>query len=285
MTLLSPELMTRLESLQLHSRHRLAGKFGGEHSSKRYGNTVDFADFREYHPGDDFRRIDYHVMARLDQVLIKLYEADDEITVRFLIDTSDSMASGDKLQHAKRIAAALGFIALASHDSVSVHTFPEHGAAPRFAGRSGIPALFAYLESLEAGGLTPFARAAGHLLSRSGPPGITIVISDLLTTEWASLIGLRSAGSDLTIMHLLSDEDSSPTLAGDLMLVDREDGERLTVSVTEDILATFSERVANWKEAIRSKTVGVGGAYIPLTPESDIEDLLLTSWRESGVLR
>jgi hypothetical protein len=133
--------------------------------------------------------------------------------------------------------------------------------------------------------MTPFAKAAGHLLSRAGPPGITIVISDLLTPEWPALIGLRSAGSDLTIMHLLAEEDVTPELAGDLMLVDREDGERLTVSVTEDILETFAKRVSDWKEQVRSRTLGVGGAYIPLTPASDIEDLLLTSWRESGVLR
>jgi hypothetical protein len=86
-------------------------------------------------------------------------------------------------------------------------------------------------------------------------------------------------------MHLLADEDVTPELAGDLMLVDREDGERLTVSVTEDILETFAKRVSDWKEQVRSRTLGVGGAYIPLTPASDIEDLLLTSWRESGVLR
>jgi uncharacterized protein (DUF58 family) len=284
-TLLSPDFMSRLESLQLHSRHRLVGKFGGEHTSKRYGNTVDFADFREYNPGDDFRRIDYHVLARLDQVLIKLYEADDEITVRFLLDTSDSMATGGKLEQAKRIAAALGFLALTSHDAVSVHTFPGQGMAPRFAGRAAVPGFFSYLESLEPGGVTPFAQAAGHLLSRAGPPGITIVISDLLTSEWDSLIGLRSSGSDLTVLHILAEQDRTPELAGDLMLVDREDGERLTVSVTEQILETYAERVTAWQELVRSRTVGIGGAYIPMSPETDIENLLLTSWRENGVLR
>ncbi|MCI0425631.1 MAG: DUF58 domain-containing protein, partial [Actinobacteria bacterium] len=141
MTLISPVLMARLESLQLASRHRLAGKFGGEHMSKRYGNTVDFADFREYHPGDDFRRIDYHVLARLDQVLIKLYEADDEVTLRILIDTSDSMTIGGKLDQAKRLAAALGFVALTAHDAVTVQTFPETGPPPRFAGRASVPAF------------------------------------------------------------------------------------------------------------------------------------------------
>ncbi len=76
--MLSPALMARLESLQVNSRRRLVGRFGGDHDSKRYGSTIDFADFREYHPGDDFRRIDYHVLARLDQILIKLFEADDD---------------------------------------------------------------------------------------------------------------------------------------------------------------------------------------------------------------
>src|ERR671918_1877811 len=158
--LLSPTLMARLESLQLASKHRLMGRFGGEHKSKRYGNTVDFADFREYHPGDDFRRIDYHVMARLDQVLIKLFEADDEITVRLLIDTSASIAVGGKLKQAKRLTAAIGFVALIAHDAVSVRTFPERARAPRFSGRAAAPALLGFLEALGPAGETPFALAA-----------------------------------------------------------------------------------------------------------------------------
>lgn len=285
MTLLSPDFMARLESLQLHSRHRLVGRFGGEHSSKRYGNTVDFADFREYHPGDDFRRIDYHVLARLDQVLIKLYEADDEVTVRILIDTSGSMAVEGKLEQAKRLAAALGFVALSAHDAVSVHTFPAAGTPPRFAGRAAVPAMFSYLESLHPQGPTAFAQAAGHLLSRAGPPGITIVISDLLTPEWRSLTRLRASGSDLTVLHVLAEEDISPEFAGDLMLVDREAGERLTVSVTEEIALAYRERVAEWQDAVRSASRGIGGIYVPIAAQGDIEKLLLTSWREAGVLR
>jgi uncharacterized protein (DUF58 family) len=277
--------MARLESLQLHSRHRLVGRFGGEHRSKRYGNTVDFVDFREYHPGDDFRRIDYHVLARLDQVLIKLFEADDEVTVRILIDTSASMAVEGKLDQAKRLAAALGFVALIAHDAVSIHTFPSAGAPPRFAGRASVPALFRFLESLEPGGETPFARAAGHLLSRAGPPGITVVISDLLTPEWSALTRLRAYGSDLTVLHILADEDLAPNFAGDLMLVDREGGDRLTVSVTDEVTQAYRDRVVAWQDQVRSASQGIGGVFIPMTPAQDIEELLLTSWRTAGVLR
>lgn len=261
------------------------GRFGGEHKSKRYGNTVDFADFRQYHPGDDYRRIDYHVMARLDQVLIKLFEADDEITVRMLIDTSASMSIGAKMLQAKRLAAAMGFVALTAHDSVSVHTFPARGPAPRFAGRAAVPAFFDYIQALDASGLTPFAEAAGHLLSQSGLPGLTVVLSDLLTTEWKSLIRLRASGSDVTILHILSDEDLDPGLSGDLELVDREDGERLTVSVTDDVANTYRARVREWRNEVAAAARGTGAAFQAVNANDDIEALLLQTWRSAGVLR
>lgn len=283
--MLSPALMARLESLQLQNRHRLVGRFGGDHASKRYGNTVDFADFREYHPGDDFRRIDYHVMARLDQVLIKLYEADDEITVRLLIDTSASMAVGEKLDQAKKLAAALGFVALSNHDSVHVHTFPSTGTAPRFAGRGSVPAFLSHMEQLTAAGPTPFARAAAHLLSQSSLPGMTIVLSDLLTPEWRSLMRLRASGSDISILHILCQEDLEPDHSGDLELVDRESGDRLTVSVTDDIANSYRARVRLWREEVRVSAHSTGSLYMAVDSDDDVERLLLKAWREAGVLR
>lgn len=277
--------MARLENLQLANKRRLVGRFGGEHSSRRHGNTVDFADFREYHPGDDFRRIDYHVMARLDQVLIKLYEADDEVTVRLLIDASASMGVGAKIDQAKRLGAALGFVALANHDSVAVHSFPLVGQAPRFAGRGSVPGFLSHLESLKAGGPTPFARAAAHLLGRSSLPGMTIVISDLLTPEWPALIRLSAHGSDITVLHILCEEDLAPVHSGDLELVDRESRERLTVSVTEEVSSSYRERVARWRDEVKSAARGSGSTYLAVDARDDVEALLLRSWREAGVLR
>ena len=277
--------MARLETLQIHSRRRLVGRFGGEHTSKRFGNTIDFADFREYHPGDDFRRIDYHVLARLDQVLIKLFEADDEVTVRLLLDTSASMGIGRKLEQAKRLSAALGFVALTAHDAVSVHTFPATGPAPRFAGRASVPSFFAYLETLDAAGLTPFAEAAGHLLSQPGLPGVTIVVSDLLTPNWNALMSLGSSGSDVMIIHVLCEEDLDPGYSGDLELVDREDGERLTVSVTDEVADDYRNRVQSWRDEVRHWTRSNGALYTAVDARDDIEEILLSSWREAGLLR
>jgi uncharacterized protein (DUF58 family) len=284
-TLLSPSFMARLASLQVNSRYRLVGRFGGEHISRRYGNTVDFADFREYHPGDDFRRIDYHVLARLDQVLIKLYEADDDVTVRLLIDTSGSMAIGGKMEQAKRLAAALGFVSLSSNDSVSVHPFPGSGPAPRFSGRASVPALLAHLEGLEPSGKTPLSEAASSLLSQTAVPGITVLLSDLLTPYWQGLVRLRAGGSDLLVIHLTCKEDFEPEYTGDLELVDREDGKRLTVSITEEIARSYKTRVAEWRDQVKAATGASGGTYIQVDTSDDVEDLLLKSWRKSGVLR
>jgi uncharacterized protein (DUF58 family) len=284
-TLLSPALMARLANLQVNSRHRLLGRFGGEHASRRHGNTVDFADFREYHPGDDFRRIDYHVMARLDQVLIKLFEADDDVTLRLLVDTSGSMAIGGKMEQAKRLAAAFGFISLSAHDSVTVHAFPRGGPPPRFSGRAAVPGMLAHLETLEASGRTHFARAAGELLSMSSVPGITVVISDLLTPQWPGMTRLRAGGSDLIVAHMVCQEDLDPVYTGDMELVDREDGKRLTVSITEEVIRDYRERVARWREQVAGAVISSGGAYVMVDSRADLEDLLLKEWRKAGVLR
>jgi uncharacterized protein (DUF58 family) len=285
LTLLSPALLARLESLQIGNRHRLVGRFGGEHISKRYGNTVDFADFREYHPGDDFRRIDYHVLARLDQVLIKLFEADDEITVRLLVDVSASMSVGGKLDQAKRLAAALGFVALVAHDSVTVHTFPRRGPAPRFTGRSSAPAFFSYLEALQPEGETPFASATGELLASSSLPGVTVVLSDLLTPQWRSLVSLRAGGSELIVVHVTCAEDLSPAFQGDLELVDSEDRRRLTVSITDEVVRNYTERVSAWRAEVAAATSAAGGRLLEVDADDDVEQLLLKAWRSAGVLR
>src|SRR5690349_6042603 len=107
MALLDPATLARLERLQLGTRRRLAGSIGGEHRSPNHGPTLDFAEFRPYQPGDDYRRIDHLALARLDRLLIRLYEAEDDVTVRLLIDTSTSMAD-EVLRQGLRAAAAIG---------------------------------------------------------------------------------------------------------------------------------------------------------------------------------
>jgi uncharacterized protein (DUF58 family) len=283
--LLTPELLGRLEQLQLGTRRRLAGRFNAEHRSSRRGSSLDFADYREYHRGDDPRRIDVGVWARLDQLVVRLYEAEDDLTVRLLVDTSASM-DGTKLEQACRLAAALGFVALVRRDVVTVHTFPLDRPAPRFTGRHAAHALLAHLGELTADGDTRFAHAVSDLLSRPGPAGLTVVLSDLLTPEWADgLARLPARGGDVTIVHVLERSELHPDLSGDLDLVDAETGEVVPVSLAPDQVRAYEAAVTAWVDDVAQRAHHGGASYVQVLADDDIEHLLLGTWREAGVLR
>lgn len=286
--LLTPRFLGRLERLQLATRRPLSGRLSGEHRSRRHGTSLDFADYREYHPGDDFRRIDYHLLARLDVLALKLFEADDDLHVRLLIDTSASMQSGGKLLQAQRLAAALGFVALVRRDTVSVHTISVDGSqdAPRFVGRNAAAALFDHIGSLESAGTTPFVPTVRALLARPGPQGLTIVLSDLLTPEWdAAITRLPALGGDVLIVHVLDAEELNPTAAGDLDLVDSETGKRVAVSLSEQTRHEYRAIVSRWLDDVALQCRSVDAGYILVLADEDIEPLLLTTWRENGLLR
>ncbi|MFN0090521.1 MAG: DUF58 domain-containing protein [Acidimicrobiales bacterium] len=283
--LLEPRLLARLERLQLGTRRPLAGALAGEHRSPRHGASLDFADYREYHPGDDFRRIDYHLYARLDVVLLKLFEAEDDVTVRLLIDTSGSML-GAKLAVAQRLAAALGFVALVRRDVVTVHTFPLERTPPRFVGRGAVGALFAHLAGLRAEGRTEFAQAAAHVLARPGPPGLTLLVSDLLTDEWeAGIRRLPARGGDLAVAHVLDAEELPADLVGDLELVDRETGQTVAVSLSAEAFGAYRARSEAWSAEVAERCRQAGAAYTRVRADDDLEALLLGRFRQQGVLR
>ncbi len=284
--LLDPKLLARLEALQLGTRRRLAGQFAGDHRSPRRGASPDFADYREYFPGDDFRRIDYFLYARLDVLVIKLFEAEEDVHLRLLVDTSASMAGDGKLAAAARVAAALGYVALIRRDTVSLHAFPRERHAPRFAGRGGAPALFDHLAGLEATGTTNFAAAASHLLARPGPPGLTVVVSDLLTPEWETAITrLPARGAEVVIVHVLAPGELRPDLVGDVELVDRETGAKVAVSLAPDTVRRYTGAVDAWLDRVQARCRQVGATYLRLLTTDDLESALLGGWQRAGVLR
>lgn len=285
MALLDPATLARLERLQLGTRRRLAGSLGGEHRSPNHGTTLDFADFRAYEPGDDYRRIDHLALARLDRLLIRLYEAEDDVTVRLLIDTSASM-EGAVLRQGVRAAAAVGFTALTRRDRVSVHTFPLDRPAPMFRGRQATAALFDLLESLDADGAGDFVGAVTHLLGRPGPAGLTVLVSDLLTPQWETgITRLPARRGDLVVVHVLAAETLTPPLNGDLELVDAETGQSVAVSMSPSTRRDYETLADAWADDVARRCRSVGAAYVRVLDTDDVETLLLRAWRAAGVLR
>jgi uncharacterized protein (DUF58 family) len=283
--LLPPELLARLERLQLVTRKRLAGGLAGEHRSPRHGSSLDFADFRDYYPGDDLRRLDFNAMARLDRLLIKLFDAEDDLSLRLLVDTSASM-EGAKLERATQLAGAVGFTALVRRDIVSLHAFPDAPTGGRFRGRGASMALFNRLAALEAGGESPIVAAADRLLSQPGPPGLTIVFSDLLTPEWdAAIRRMPARNGAFVVVHVLDPSDLDPDLSGDLELVDAETGARVEVSVSASVLDDYRALAARWTEDVAGRIRTSGGAYLQVLTTDDLEQILLGRARDAGVMR
>lgn len=268
------------------TRRRLAGRFTGEHRSPRYGTSLDFADEREYHPGDDYRRIDYPLYARTGQLCIRLYEAEDDLSVRILLDVSASMGHHDKFLQAKRLAAAVGFVALTRRDVVTLHVEPSQRPPQRFNGRNAIGGLFTALERLEPSGMTDLRSAAADLLARPGPSGVTVVISDLLTPSWEAAIDrLPARGGDVTVLHVLAREELDPGLIGDLDVVDAENGDHVSVSLSVDTVRDYRAVVERWLLEASSRCRTRGAAYVRVMADDAIEDVLLRGWREQGLVR
>jgi uncharacterized protein (DUF58 family) len=284
--LLAPRLLAQLEQMQMLTRRRLAGRFSGEHRSTRHGTSLDFADEREYHPGDDYRRIDYPLYARTGQLCIRLYEAEDDLSVRILLDVSASMGHHGKLDQAKRLAAAVGFVALTRRDVVTLHLEPAQRPAQRFNGRNAIGALFDTLVRLQPSGLTDLRSAAGDVLARPGPAGTTVVISDLLTPSWEGAIDrLPARNGDITVLHVLARDEIEPGLIGDLDVVDSESGDAVSVSLSPDTLRDYRAVVDRWLLEAASRCRTRGAAYLRVMADEQIEDVLLRGWREQGLVR
>lgn len=283
--ILSASLLARLERLQLANRRRLAGGLSGEHRSPRHGSSLDFADFRDYYPGDDLRRLDLAALARFDRLLIKLFDAEDDLTLRLLIDNSASMA-GPKLTRAVELAAALGFSALVRRDVVTVHTFSQPRADDRLRGRAATGALFDRLSAITAAGETRFADAADHVLSQPGPPGMTVVLSDLLTPEWDDGVSrLPARRGELIVAHVLDPTDLDPAVTGDVELVDAESGARVEVSLSASVLDDYRALAQRWSDDVAGRVRAVSGRYVRVLTTDDLEQVVLGRARDAGALR
>ncbi len=258
--LLSPELLARLEKMELVSRKVFRGRMKGERRSPRKGQSVEFADFRNYVPGDDLRFVDWNTYARLEKLFLKMFLEEEDLHFYALIDASSSMDFGNptKLRFAVQLAAALGFIGLVRGDRVKIETVGQspRESAPAFRGRRSLWRMLEHLEQIEAkkgsgpigtqhpegrsGQLapTPFspslAEGVKSFCLRNSGKGIVVLISDLMDKAGyeSALRYLASRQMDVYVIHVLSPEEFEPDVQGDLRLVDCEDGDVAEVTVT-----------------------------------------------------
>jgi uncharacterized protein (DUF58 family) len=288
-TLLDPGFMRTLDRLALVTRRPMAGDIQGERRSPKRGASVEFADYRPYTAGDDFRQIDWKLYGRMERVFLKLFVAEEELTVHLLVDTSASMDWGEpnKLEYARRAAAAFGYIALAGLDRVTVSAFGGSGARLRgVRGKRGALPLLDFLQRMPSGGSAGLAETCWRYARSSGAPGPLLLCSDLMDPGWEeALKALSTRPFDVTLLHTLAPQELAPEIDGDLRLIDAEGGDPVEISVDPSLLQRYDEQLRAWQQQIAQVCQGRGMTYLPVDTGVPVEEFVLTTMRQREVLR
>ncbi len=289
-TVFDEGFLRQLERLLLLMRSPVRGGLKGGRRSVKRGQSVEFADYREYTLGDDLRQLDWNVYARLEKLFVKLFVEEEDVTITLLIDASTSMASGhpQKLLFAKRAAAALGYIGLASEDRVAVTALAgrvgRRRAAMRGSGR--IFRLLADLSAIEAaGGPTDLLAASRHAGAQLHGRGVVVLVSDLLDPSADKVIReLAATGSELIILHVLSPDELDPPLEGDLRLIDSETGQQVDITADLATIDAYRARLTDWKAGFADLAAKRRASYVDLSSDVNLADLMFAELRRRRVL-
>ncbi len=291
-TLLDPAFLKKLEALSLASRRILAGQTKGERRSHKRGSSIEFADFREYALGDDLRYVDWKAYGRLEKLFLKLFVEEEDLSIHLLVDTSQSMNFGSpltKADYARRLAAALGYVALSEYDRVLLASLGEGlgERLPPLRGKPGIFPFFNYLETkLPTGGGTRLGEALSQYANRAKGGGIAVVISDFFDeTHVKGIQALLSRRFQVVLLHVLDPEELAPTLTGDLRLLDSETGAAREVSLSPALLAQYNASLKQFCDGLQAMANRYGMDYVRSSTAMPFEDVVLKSLRGGGLVR
>ena len=289
-TVFDEGFLRQLERLLLIMKRPVRGGLKGGRRSVKRGQSVEFADFRDYSLGDDLRQLDWNVLARLEKLFIKLYVEEEDVTISFLLDCSASMAAGDppKLLFAKRAAAALGYIGLASEDRVALTALAGRAGRRQVAlrGSGRVFRLLSALSGIKAGvGATDLLAAVRHAAAQLTGRGVVVLISDLLDPAADKVIReLAATGSELIVLHVLSPDELDPSMEGDVRLVDVETGDGLDVTVDLATIDDYKARLAAWQEGFADLAARRGATYVPISTDLPLAELVFAELRRRRVV-
>lgn len=305
MALFDEKTLRKLDRLALVAAQVRAGQIKGERRSTKRGTSIEFADYRDYTRGDDLRRVDWNVYARLERPYIKLLEEEEDLAVHLLVDTSRSMDYGsamgaesaegsaadlNKFGYARRLTAALGYIALAVGDRLTVTALRDSAPVAQFGparSRAHTLRLLQFLEGLASGGFTNLDAALRTYALGSHRAGLLFLISDLFSPAGyrTGLGQLQGRGYEVAVMHLLAPDELDPPLAGDLRLIDAETGTPQDVTLDGSLRALYRRRVTAWRDEIEGYCLKRRIHFVPVTTSLPWDELVLFHLRQRGLVK
>jgi uncharacterized protein (DUF58 family) len=288
--LLSPQFMARLDQLDVMSRKLLAGKMKGERRSKRRGQSVEFADYRNYVIGDDLRFIDWNIYARLDRLFLKLFLEEEDLSLYVLCDISKSCDFGtpNKSFYIKQVAAALGYIGLVNYNRVTIAAMNNTLSADTgpLRGRTKVSQMIDFIGKLQPSGASDLAAACKRFALANRRKGVCVVLSDFFDKSgYENALRYVAGGNyDLFCVQVLAPQEIEPDLQGDLKLKDIEDDDEAEVSITQPLLKQYKSNLNAYCLALKDYLTRRGGSYLFTSTAVPFDTLVLNYLRERGLL-
>lgn len=303
--LLDDGIRRKLDPLMLIANKVRGGTIKGERRSSKRGTSIEFADYRNYTQGDDLRRLDWNVYARTNRPYIKVLEDEEDLAVHILIDNSASMdfpnpkyadpdhtpspTNTNKFLYAKKLASALGYIALNTNDRLTMSALNPIGDSffPPTRGRAQSIRLLRFTGGLIADSTTNLNASLRAYALRAGRAGLCFVISDMFSPE-GYLDGLNvllGKGHEVVLVHLLAPEELAPPLTGDLRLVDVETGTAQEVTLDSTLRAAYLRRLEAWRDDLRADCAKRGVHYVFISTDTTLERVLLYDMRRMNILK
>jgi uncharacterized protein (DUF58 family) len=290
--LLDREFLKTLEQVTLLCRTNLAGAVGPEHRSRTRGPGMEFADYRRYTFGDDPRSLDWSAYLRLGKLFLKIYETEQHIPVRILLDRSESMdcedAAESKFLYAQRLAATFAYLALLHLDAASVIPFSDRLSKPLVVsgGRDRLWPMLRFLSEQSCEGGTDLFGSIKEFMGSFLTRGIVILISDFFDEQGCErgVEMLRSAGHDFVLLQVHSAEEQRPSASGEMILEDVETASQRTVECSPQSAALYERRFQEFSGRLRRIALRNGGRYARAVTNIPYQDFVLRGLRSGQVL-
>jgi uncharacterized protein (DUF58 family) len=289
--LFGEDFQRKLETLAIVSRRVFTGRMRAERRTKKRGSGIEFADYRDYAPGDDFRTVDWNVFQRFSRLLVRLYEEEEDLSIYFIVDCSTSMGFGDgkKFDQARRLAAALAYVGLANLDRVTIVAATDEIVArmPTTRGKGRIFKVFDFLRHVSTDGQTDLQDSLKTFVAQHKRRGLAVLISDLYDPAGFEhgINVLRYNKFEPYVLHIVDPREAHPTLKGDVRIYDCETGEEREVTVTQKTLERMERAWNEYRDEIERFCTTHQVPYFVADVDTPFDELVLRVFRRGGFLR